>query len=53
MADKPHKEPTEADRLEETKRIMERLTRMPHKPHEPLKKRPAGKGRVRKGKSRS
>lgn len=52
MDDKPK------DDLSEAKRIMGNLARMPHKPHEPpaptkSKNRPANKGRVRKGKSRS
>jgi hypothetical protein len=28
-------QPTEAEALEEAKRIMKRLTEMPHKPHKP------------------
>jgi hypothetical protein len=31
---------TSTDALEEAKRIMKRLTEMPHKPHEPIGKRP-------------
>jgi hypothetical protein len=45
--------------METAKRIMKRLAETPHKPHEPLgvrpkaKERPALKGRVHKGKTRS
>lgn len=52
---KPDKDKDEA--LAEAKRIMERLVKSPPKPHQPLtpkqKARPASKGRVRKGRSRS
>jgi hypothetical protein len=59
VADKPKTEPAEADAMETAKRIMKRLAETPHKPHQPLgvrpktKERPASKGRVHKGKTRS
>jgi hypothetical protein len=34
--------------LEEAKRIMKRLTEMPHKPHEPIGKRPQSDARKSK-----
>ena len=56
----------EADPLAQAKRIMKRLAQTPYEPHKPLgkrpsknaptpktKERPASKGRVHKGKTRS
>jgi hypothetical protein len=59
-------ESIEVDPMEQAKRIMKRLAETPYKPHESLgkrpsknamvpkpKERPASKGRVHKGKTRS
>jgi hypothetical protein len=60
-------EPTKADSMETARRIMKRLADTPYEPHKPLRKgsnrsaattprpkeRPASKGRVHKGKTRS
>jgi hypothetical protein len=40
MTGKRPAESQRPDALEEAKRIMKRLTEMPHKPHEPIGKRP-------------
>ena len=52
-------ESNEAAAMEQAKRIMKRLADTPYKPHQPLgvrpktKERPASKGRVHKGRTRS
>jgi hypothetical protein len=58
-------EPTGANAMDRAKRIMKRLVETPYEPHKPLgkraskyltpkpKERPASKGRVHKGKTRS
>jgi len=59
--EKPSKanDPSADDPMKRTKEIMRRLAEMPPKPHKPLgvrpksKRRPASKGRVHKGKTRS
>jgi hypothetical protein len=66
VADRPKTEPAEADAMETAKRIMKRLAETPYEPHKPLgkrpsknapapkaKERPASKGRVHKGKTRT